>query len=139
MASITANRNTASIIRPMARLAVEPGAGEISGMAARSTRSRQRAPAAPAIPRTAIRRTIPSNPDLLYAAAARRERQAGNWMAQQARKARLGRRLSWFLRHLPTIAPLALLLAALTVNAINPPFIRQLTAFTFDSLQRLKP
>lgn len=82
---------------------------------------------------------IPPNPDLLYAAAARWERQAGNWMAQQARKARLGRRLSWFLRHLPTFAPLALLLAALVVNAINPPFIRQLTAFTFDSLQRIKP
>ncbi len=59
-------------------------------------------------------------------------------MAQE-RNAKLGRRLSWILRHLPTFAPLVLLVAALTVNALNPPFIRQLTAFTFDSLQRLKP
>lgn len=57
----------------------------------------------------------------------------------QARNAKGARRVSWLLRRLPTLVPFLLLLAALAVNAFSPPFIRQLTAFTFDSLQRLKP
>ncbi|MGE0153603.1 MAG: CHASE2 domain-containing protein [Reyranellaceae bacterium] len=57
----------------------------------------------------------------------------------EAGKSTLRRRLSWLLRGLPTLVPLGLLAAALVVNALNPPFLRQVTAFTFDSLQRIKP
>ena len=57
----------------------------------------------------------------------------------QDRQSEGGRRLTWLLRRLPTLVPLLLLVAALAVNAANPPFMRQLTSFTFDSLQRLKP
>jgi adenylate cyclase len=60
-------------------------------------------------------------------------------MADGGVKSKLGRRLSWLLRRLPTLVPLGLLAASLVLNAYNPPFIKQLSAFTFDSLQRLKP
>jgi adenylate cyclase len=60
-------------------------------------------------------------------------------MAEEGEKSKLGRRLSWLLRRLPTLVPFLLLAAALVVNAYNPPFLKQVTAFTFDSMQRLKP
>ncbi|MGE3907331.1 MAG: CHASE2 domain-containing protein [Reyranellaceae bacterium] len=58
---------------------------------------------------------------------------------EEGKSGRIGRRLSWLLRRLPTLVPLMILAAALVVNAANPRFIRQLTSFTFDSMQRLMP
>jgi adenylate cyclase len=60
-------------------------------------------------------------------------------MAEASAGSKFGRRLSWLMRRMPTLVPFLILAAALVVNAYNPPFIKQLTAFTFDSLQRLKP
>lgn len=59
-------------------------------------------------------------------------------MAQQRRKDD-DRDLLWVLRNLPTLVPLLFLVAAFAVKISDPPFIRQLTSYTFDSLQRLQP
>ena len=59
-------------------------------------------------------------------------------MDQQRRKDE-DRDLLWVLRNLPTLVPLLFLVAAFAVKISDPPFIRQLTSYTFDSLQRLQP
>lgn len=66
-------------------------------------------------------------------------RGVGTGMAKEKEKSNLRRRASWLLRRLPTLVPVLVLAAGIFLNVSQPPFIQQLTSFSFDALQRIKP
>jgi len=52
---------------------------------------------------------------------------------------RLRRIVSSLFRRSPTLVPLLILVGGLFVRYVDPPFIRQINAFTFDTMQRMQP